>query len=186
MRSTARSTAPCRRTTSTCSSWARPRSARNWRGSRSARSTGPMSAMSSICRKTEASMSRPRTNRAARRTVGGVATVGVGRLLAACSEDYWVRRDTIALGAGDAIAGNAVTQMIDPWPPGSADKNIAFNGEKMQDAVQRYRTDKVIEPADPGDLQSTNQSGQTINQTTVNAGGNTSSAGTSSATTPGQ
>jgi hypothetical protein len=132
-------------------------------------------------------MSRPRTNRAARLSASCVTAVGVGLLLAACSDDYWVRRDTIALGAGDAIAGNAVTQMVDPWPPGSADKNIAFNGEKMQAAVQRYRTNKVIEPADPGNLQSTNQSGQTINQTTVNAGGNTSGAGTSSATNaPGQ
>ena len=60
--------------------------------------------------------------------------------------------------------------MVDPWPPYSGDKNIAFNGQKMQTAVERYRTGKVIPPADPEDLESTNQSGQTINQTTVNAG----------------
>jgi len=133
-------------------------------------------------------MCRPKTNRAARLLAGVLTVIGIGSWLAGCSnaDMYLDRRDSIALGAGDAIAGNAVTQMIDPWPPGSADKNIAFNGEKMQAAVQRYRTDKVIEPADPGNLQSTNQSGQTINQTTVNAGGNTSGAGTSSATTPGQ
>ena len=51
------------------------------------------------------------------------------------------------------------------------DKNIAFNGQKMQAAVERYRTDKVIPPTDPDSLISSNQSGQTINQTTVNTGG---------------
>ena len=125
-------------------------------------------------------MSRPRTNRAARLSASCVTAVGVGLLLAACSDDYWVRRDTIALGAGDAIAGNAVTQMVDPWPPGSGNRNIAFNGQKMQIAVERYRTGKVIEPADPTNLESNNQSGQTINQTTVNTG-----AG-APPTTPGQ
>jgi hypothetical protein len=131
-------------------------------------------------------MSRPRTNRAARLSACCVIAVGLGLLLAACSEGYWDRRDTIALGAGDAIAGNQVTQMVDPWPPHSGDKNIAFNGEKMQAAVQRYRTDKVTQPIDPQLLESSNQSGQTINQTTVNAGGNPSGGGTASATTPGQ
>ena len=102
-------------------------------------------------------MSRPRTeqstepgtNRAARLSACCVTAVGLGLLLAACSDDYWVRRDTIALGAGDAIAGNQISQMVDPWPPHSGDKNIAFNGEKMQAAVQRYRTDKVTQPPNP-------------------------------------
>jgi hypothetical protein len=133
------------------------------------------------------SKTEPRTNRAQRLSACCVTAVGMGLLLAGCSDDYWVRRDTIALGAGDAVAGNQINQMVDPWPPHSGDKNIAFNGEKMQAAVQRYRTDKVIDPVDPGNLQSTNQSGQTINQTTVNTGGNTSGGSTSSAAgSPGQ
>ncbi len=76
-----------------------------------------------------------------------------------------------ALDSGDAVAANSITQMVDPWPANSGDKNIAFDGQKMQAAVERYRTGKVIQPTDPDNLQSTNQSGQTINQTTVNAGG---------------
>ena len=36
--------------------------------------------------------------------------------------------------------------MVDPWPPHSANRNIAFNGEKMQTAVERYRTGQVIPP----------------------------------------
>ena len=39
--------------------------------------------------------------------------------------------------------------MVDPWPPHSGNTNIAFNGQKMQTAVERYRTDKVIPPVDP-------------------------------------
>jgi len=101
-----------------------------------------------------------------------LTVIGLGTWLAGCSnaDMYLDRRDSIALGAGDAIAGNAVEQMVDPWPPSSGDKTVAFNGQKMQTAVERYRTGKVIPPADPTDLESTNQSGQTINQTTVNAG----------------
>ena len=38
-------------------------------------------------------------------------------------------------------------QMVDPWPRDSANRDIAFNGEKMQAAVKRYRTDRVYPPS---------------------------------------
>ena len=60
--------------------------------------------------------------------------------------------------------------MVDPWPAYSGDKNIAFNGEKMQQAVARYRTGKEIQPEDPENFMSTNQTGQTVS-TTVNTAG---------------
>jgi hypothetical protein len=69
--------------------------------------------------------------------------------LAGCSE-YTDRRDTIALSGGNAIASDKVTQMVDPWPVYSGDKNIAFNGQKMQSAVQRYRNNQVIPPVGTG------------------------------------
>lgn len=72
--------------------------------------------------------------------------LGAGLLLAACSTDYYDRRETISHTGGDAIAANKVVQMVDPWPRDSANKNIAFNGEKMQSAVERYRKNKVIIP----------------------------------------
>jgi hypothetical protein len=75
----------------------------------------------------------------------GLALTGVLMLLAGCSE-YLDRRDAISLNAGDALAADKVTMMVDPWPRASADKNIRFNGERMQSAVARYRTNKVIEP----------------------------------------
>ena len=77
------------------------------------------------------------------------ATVMLGALLAGCSSDiYFERRDSIALGAGDAVAANQVEQMVDPWPPNSNNKNLTFNGERMQRAVECYRIDKVTQPVD--------------------------------------
>jgi hypothetical protein len=65
--------------------------------------------------------------------------------LAGCSE-YIDRRDTIALGGGNAVATDQVTHMVDPWPRDSANRNIAFNGDKMESAVERYRTNRVTPP----------------------------------------
>lgn len=59
---------------------------------------------------------------------------------------YLDRRETISLHAGDAVATNKVTQMVDPWPAHSANNNIAFNGDRMQKAVERYRNNKVTSP----------------------------------------
>jgi hypothetical protein len=69
--------------------------------------------------------------------------------LAGCSE-YLDRRDTIALSGGDALASNQVTHMVDPWPRVSADRDIAFNGERAARAVARYRAGKVIPPRGTG------------------------------------
>jgi hypothetical protein len=75
--------------------------------------------------------------------------------LAGCSDIYYDRRESIELSAGDAHYGNQVVHMVDPWPAASANRNISYNGEKMQSAVERYRQNKVTPPG----------------------GGNTSSAG---------
>ena len=99
-------------------------------------------------------MSRPRTKRV-NRTIA--AAVILASMLTGCSGLYYDRRDTIALSGGDAIAANEVTQMIDPWPAHSGNANIASNGQKMQSAVERYRTNKVIAPVSPTTLETTNQ-----------------------------
>ena len=65
--------------------------------------------------------------------------------LAGCSE-YLDRRETISLNGGNSVATNEATQMVDPWPRDSANRNIAYNGAKIQSAVERYRTNKVIPP----------------------------------------
>jgi hypothetical protein len=75
-------------------------------------------------------------------------TLALGALLVVlggCSE-YLDRRDTIARSGGNAVATNVVTQMVDPWPRESANRNIAFNGAKMESAFERYRTNRVTAP----------------------------------------
>jgi hypothetical protein len=110
-------------------------------------------------------MCRPKTERGTKRVLRAIAVgVTLAAALAGCSDLYYDRRETVALSAGDAVAGNMVEQMVDPWPPRSGDTNIAFNGQKMQSAVERYRTDVVTPPVDPMMLQVTNQS-QTTPQT---------------------
>lgn len=75
----------------------------------------------------------------------GFALAALFAALAGCSE-YLDRRETISLGGGNSVATNEATQMVDPWPRASADRNIAYNGERMESAVARYRANKVIQP----------------------------------------
>ena len=65
--------------------------------------------------------------------------------LGGCSE-YLDRSDNITRLSGNAVATNAMTQMVDPWPLESANRNIAFNGAKMETAIERYRTNRVTAP----------------------------------------
>ncbi len=70
----------------------------------------------------------------------------LGATLGGCSDIYFDRRETVALGADDHIASNMVAQMVDPWPRYVGNKNIAFDGERMQAAAERYRRHEVIRP----------------------------------------
>jgi hypothetical protein len=74
------------------------------------------------------------------------AVLALGAFLAGCSDIYYDRRETVTLGAADHIASNMAIQMVDPWPRYVGDKNIAFNGERLQAGVQRYRRHEVIQP----------------------------------------
>ena len=67
-------------------------------------------------------------------------------LLAACSDLYWDRRDTVAFQAGNANASNIAVQTIDPWPAAAANRHIEGYGPRVEGAVERYRTNKVIPP----------------------------------------
>ncbi len=70
-------------------------------------------------------------------------------LLGGCSQ-YLAREEGVTANAGDALASDRVSMMVDPWPRDSADKNIAFNGQRMQSAIDRYRNNKVIPPTIDG------------------------------------
>jgi hypothetical protein len=97
-------------------------------------------------------------------------SLALATLLAACSE-YLDRRETVSLNGGNALVGNQVTQVVDPWPRASANRNIAFNGDRMQSAIARYRTNKVYQPVGIGtsgaySQSSSSQGGGTANNTT--------------------
>ena len=72
-----------------------------------------------------------------------VLALAATTMLGACTDMYLDRRDTVSFGAGDAVAVNKVTHMVDPWPVRAGDRNIPHDGERMAAAAERYRTDKV-------------------------------------------
>ena len=72
-----------------------------------------------------------------------VLALAATTLLGACTDMYLDRRDTVSFGAGDAVAANKVTHMVDPWPVRAGDRNIPHDGERMQAAAERYRTNQV-------------------------------------------
>ena len=78
-----------------------------------------------------------------RSNTGLVLALAAATLTGACTDMYLDRRDSVSFGAGDAVAVNKITQMIDPWPPYAGNRNIAFDGERMQAPAERYRTNKV-------------------------------------------
>ena len=73
-------------------------------------------------------------------------SAALSTVLAACSDLYYDRRDSIHLSVGDANASNIAVQTIDPWPRHAANRNILTNGEKIQPAIQRYKEGKVTQP----------------------------------------
>jgi hypothetical protein len=77
------------------------------------------------------------------RRAGLLAALAGAALTSACTDMYLDRRDSVSFAAGDAQASNAVTHMVDPWPVVAGNRNIAFDGDRMQAAAERYRTGKT-------------------------------------------
>jgi hypothetical protein len=71
-------------------------------------------------------------------------------LLGACSDLYYDRRESVSFQAGNSIASNAAVETIDPWPTAAAHREIAGNGQLVQGAIERYRTNKVVPPQGTG------------------------------------
>ncbi|MGH6869167.1 MAG: hypothetical protein ACREDA_09940, partial [Methylocella sp.] len=70
-------------------------------------------------------------------------------------ERYLVRRDAVTSSAGDAVASNSAIQIPTPWPRGSHDTNIAFDGEKIGGAVKAYKADMEYLREQPNQLTDT-------------------------------
>jgi hypothetical protein len=102
---------------------------------------------------------------------------------------YFDHREGVTSGAGDAVAANEAMQTIDPWPARSGNPNIATNGQRMQSAVERYRTNNVTQPVDPMQMESSNQAPATLQVATppsapVQGIGSGSSTTTTTVVTP--
>jgi len=69
--------------------------------------------------------------------------------LAGCSE-YLARRDSISPLGGNTVEGDKLVQMVDPWPRASADRDIAYNGIEMENAMERFKSGRVIPPQGTG------------------------------------
>jgi hypothetical protein len=74
-----------------------------------------------------------------------LAAVALAAMLGGCASAdlYLDHRDSIAFHAGDAPASNIAIHTVDPWPPAAAKRRLAANGELMQKAAERYRTNKT-------------------------------------------
>jgi hypothetical protein len=88
------------------------------------------------------------------------AVIGLGAIVGGCSDIYYDRRETVLFGADNAVAANIAVQTVDPWPPGSANRNASTNGEVVAAAIERYRTGRVFMPMGNGTSSSYQQQQQ--------------------------
>ncbi|MVA98975.1 hypothetical protein GN330_17140 [Nitratireductor sp. CAU 1489] len=51
-------------------------------------------------------------------------------LLSGCANDDFLRIDGVSAGAGDTVAANTVMQMVDPWPRGVEETDLAVPAER--------------------------------------------------------
>lgn len=80
------------------------------------------------------------------KSLGTIGALGAAVVLAGCTE-YLDRRETVSFGAGDAQQANLITHVVSPLPSHAADRDLRFHGQRMGDAVERYRTGEVAGPA---------------------------------------
>jgi hypothetical protein len=65
-------------------------------------------------------------------------------------QPYVQRADKITLSGGNAKEVNTRIHEVDPWPRNVGDKRIVMNGQRMADAVYRYRCGKEPQQPLPG------------------------------------
>jgi hypothetical protein len=72
-----------------------------------------------------------------------------------CCSQYLDRIDTVELSDGNAVQGNSVTHMIDPWPAHARNTQIPLDGQRAAVAVENYRNPPKP-PASPSLISITN------------------------------
>lgn len=79
--------------------------------------------------------------------------------LPGCAQ-YLDRKDTVVFSAGNAVQTNQLAHIIDPWPRHARDPRILSNGQRMQGAIERYRTNRVTDPRSSGGSHATGSSAE--------------------------
>ena len=108
------------------------------------------------------------------RASGLGASLVVAAVVAGCSNvgQYLDRRDTVTMGAGDAVRNNIVAQVIDPWPAYVWNQNIPMEGSKGCRVYRRYVTRAPDRDQSTQSGQASGQGASLIQlQTNVNTGG---------------
>lgn len=89
-----------------------------------------------------------------------IAAAGAAALLAGCASEQLPQAGSADAAWGEASKYNAAVQTINPDPVYTAqDSQPGDNGEKMANAVKRYRTDNVKEPEPVNTTRKTTGSG---------------------------
>ena len=74
------------------------------------------------------------TKSLARLTILGMLALG-----GSGCQDYLARRDSISAGSGEAVQANIAKHTIDPWSVHSRRVDPYTDGDRIAQAVQRYR-----------------------------------------------
>ena len=69
-------------------------------------------------------------------------------LCSACGPYAYRQSGTPVPGFGNSIRQNAAVHVVDPQPAGAANTMIDMDGRRALLAIERYRTDTVIEPTE--------------------------------------
>ncbi len=86
--------------------------------------------------------------RRAKIALTAAAIAGPALLLSGCYKDeYYAQRDTLTLGAGDAVETNKVTHTVDPWNEHAQNTDIHLEGERARIAIDRYQRNESIPPS---------------------------------------
>jgi hypothetical protein len=96
----------------------------------------------------------------ARGSLSALFALGSCCLLGGCfNEDHYTHREFISPATGDAVAVNAATHTINPWPKEAKNPNVDVDGKRLTAAVQRYQDNRSIPPRGLNTTKVTEQAG---------------------------
>jgi uncharacterized membrane protein YgcG len=116
-----------------------------------------------------------------RRPISFIALASAALALGGCWHDtyeypsaqYLHRTDTITMSAGNAQEINGTTHVIDPWPKSAGNRHIPGNGDRMVNAMAKYRAKQSGSGEQAGQGGQSGQGGQGGQQ---NGGGGANAA----------